>query len=519
MFRFPTQAIAKAVVVISACLLLIFSCHPAKAQSASPSPTPESEELKALKERNAILEQEAKAAGFEKDVAEAKKKEAEAKFPKPNSSPLEGKTTINDGAVIESQMISYVSMARAANILISQLKTASVTDSTGNTAAIKIKNLAIYNERDINLLLSYKVALNQLSLIQMEYDDVLKKPGGSSASFTLPTTIASSFLGSFVDLTALLRTNVDIKGQTFDIDESSLVAEVFRSARGDDGLRYVVSGKKTLVNLYYPATFPPDIDPNKNSAILTILQKLFLTKSTVAALINALETNTKKVDETEGKIKTAKAKLVEIASKRKEAVVEYKRLRRIYGLRPPAEVRERIEKLFDDLKALTDEETETNTAAGKLNTSLQELKTAGAALRAKLSDHLQDPSQLEDTVTQLKALNDQFTKFVEALVKASDATATNPLTGYIKAESLTRTMEGTDSYWLQLKVVKAGGNNRIKTNLVVDVFRGGNRISHSGGAIVQYNLYDTTGKSLASDTLTSYSGYLKTNQVNKLPNP
>jgi hypothetical protein len=150
---------------------------------------------------------------------------------------------------------------------------------------------------------------------------------------------------------------------------------------------------------------------------------------------------------------------------------------------------------------------------------LQKLKTEGDALRAKLSDDLKDPSQLEDTIARLKSLNEQLTKFVEALVKASDATATNPLTGFIKAETLTKAMDGTDSYWLQLKVLKAGGNNRIKTNLVADVFRGGNRVSHSGGAIVQYNLFDTTGKSIASDTLAAYSGYIKTEKINNLPNP
>ncbi len=58
--------------------------------------------------------------------------------------------------------------------------------------------------------------------------------------------IAKSFLGAFVDLTALLRTNVDIKGQSFDIDEVPLVSEVFRAAR----CRYGNS-----VALYYPGVF------------------------------------------------------------------------------------------------------------------------------------------------------------------------------------------------------------------------------------------------------------------------
>lgn len=72
-------------------------------------------------------------------------------------------------------------------------------------------------------------------------------------------------------------------------------------------------------------------------------------------------------------------------------------------------------------------------------------------------------------------------------------------------------------YWLQLKVLRAGGNNRIKTNLIVDVFAGGNRLSHSGGTVVQYNFFNRSGRSFLSDTLTVYTDYIKSSRVKNLP--
>jgi hypothetical protein len=100
-------------------------------------------------------------------------------------------------------------------------------------------------------------------------------------------------------------------------------------------------------------------------------------------------------------------------------------------------------------------------------------------------------------------------------------TGINPLTNYIKAESLKAALPGEDdekgNYWLQLKVIKAGGNNRIKTNLIVDIFTGGNRVSHSGGVIVQYILFTPNGKVIRSDTLTDYTGYIKADKVKNLP--
>src|SRR5690348_6674799 len=118
-----------------------------QAQTATPTPTPKSAEVMALEEEKAQAE-------LRKAIAEANKAELEAKFPKPTSSPLEGKTSV-EGDLIENQIMAYRTMAPAAIKLVQQL----------NKTNLRIKTLAIYNENDIKLILSYRVALNQLKLM------------------------------------------------------------------------------------------------------------------------------------------------------------------------------------------------------------------------------------------------------------------------------------------------------------------------------------------------------------------
>lgn len=59
----------------------------------------------------------------------------------------------------------------------------------------------------------------------------------------------------------------------------------------------------------------------------------------------------------------------------------------------------------------------------------------------------------------------------------------------------------------------------IKTNPVIDVFTGGDRLSHGGGAVVGYILFDPNGKSVSADTITQYPSYLKSGKVKRLKNP
>lgn len=513
--------------------LLAFAVPECRAQAATatPTPTPKSEAVLRLEEEKAQAE-------LRKAIAEANKAELEAKFPKPTTTPLAGTTTA-EGAVIESQIVSYAHIAAAANELVKQLK----------EKKLGVKTLVIYNERDVNLLLSYKVALNQLELMSKGYDQMLPRtpppcpspePGSArlrveslqttAAAVPALLSVARSVFGSFVDLTALLRTNVEIKGQTFDVEEAALVSEVFRAANATDGLK---------ASLFYPALFPPNLDfkvDDMKSPLLTRLDDLNTRRAYAGGLADALEETQKAIKKAEATIENLKASVEGLTARKQEAEAKLADLEKIYGSSDPSrrprrrvppeklEVMLELRRAIENLQKQLDEiRKRPDGKLARAEAERDRQKAELACLLSKLKPEFADPEKLDDTIARLRAKNTQFDKFIEALVKADNLSGLNSLTSYIKAENMLAALKGADGgetnfYWLQLKVLKAGGNNRIKTNLVVDIFTGGNRLSHSGGAVVEYILFDRNGKSIASDIFTEYSGYVKADKVRKLKN-
>lgn len=504
-------------------ILIVATVQPVRAQSSSPSP--DSEEITRLKDKKTRVE-------LERDIEVAEKEKREAQFPKPTTSPLSGETKI-DGATIESDMVSYVSMAHAADRIARDLRNFNRP----------IRNLAIYSKPDIDLLLNYKVTTSQLEIARKQYCQLLRsnprcqeglnearnrllsKGTAESSEFSAKsnlgsvlsgTSIVSSLLGAFVDMTALLRTNVTLQGHVIDIGEAAFVSELFRAIRSANGL-----GRDT--NLFYPAAFSPNIDVNTPSAILGQLQDLYELKAKATALFQGLDDNLKKIKKTTGKIEELEAGVEEIQLAQKRRQDELNHLlqtQRVYGRRTPFGSYQRIQELR---KLLSDNGQNLFQAYQELSAKKKELKsleTKRSTLLAQLGIDLQ-LADVEETIGRLKLMNDRFDQFVANLVKVEAATGINSLTAFIKAENLNQALkEGNgEGYWLQLAVIKAGGNNRIKSNLITDIFTAGSRVSHSGGAIVQYNLYDLNGRSLVSDTLTQYEGYVKSSKIKQLQNP
>ena len=96
----------------------------------------------------------------------------------------------------------------------------------------------------------------------------------------------------------------------------------------------------------------------------------------------------------------------------------------------------------------------------------------------------------------------------------------NYLAAYLTVENIYRLMRTNDGgFWLEIKAVKAGGTTRIKTNLIVDVFTGGDRVSHSGASIIQYNLYNKSGFSVLSGIVPDYIPYTKPKRIIGLMEP
>lgn len=541
-----------------------FAPAPAQSPTPAPTPTPDEETLRLEREKaQATLRKEK--AEADKAAAEARKAELEALFPKPTSSPLEGKTTV-EGAVIESQMVSYVSMARAANRIVDAINSrSSVKDS--------MKNLAIYNERDIGLLLSYKTARSQVEVTRQGYCTILtpaatgNQPGNPPIELcptptpTPPTTptltpdaqpaipavapllAARSFLGGFIDATSLLRTNVEIKGQTFAIDEGPLVAEVFRAARRS-------TGGLGAVSLYYPHVFPPKIDLSTGSRLLAELERLrrlrTVSEKIAADLVEAekgLEEVKANIEQLDGQINQALPRRINESVAASANIIKANcrgLVGEVNGILALPEKPQQWEPMLRLIARISDQNACPRMPGEKLE-QLLSLRDTVNDLKGRLAKANQDKAEAEqkklrlegqittlkgklnpaftpdDALAQLKSLNTQFDNLIKALVQP-DAGGVNPLTNFIRTESLLLAVPAEGGYWLQLKVINAGGNNRIKTNLLVDLFTGGNRVSHSGGAIVQYNLFDSDGRSVVSDTIADYTNYIKAGRVRNITN-
>jgi ribonuclease HI len=612
----------------------------APSPTPSPTATPDSEELRRLRERNAVLDEEKKAAESEKTIAEDKKAKLAAEFPSPKATPLEGKTDIDSSVKIESQIITYKTVDEAANKIVSEIK--ANVDS--------VSAVAVHNDKDVRALLSYMATLRQLRLMGDEYNKILPGAVGPApldarhmhnafifGGVSEGITAANSVLGGFIDLIALLRTDTTIRGLDVSVEEPAIVSEVFKAIRNKD------DGYGTNVKLYYPAVVPPNFNANSESEFLGAIEGLNFLKSKAAELITKIGENEKAYDDTKGEIATLKKRQKQIPDEIKALDDELEGLQKVHWKWPSSRLAERMEEIGRSIKKLAAEQKKNAATLGDDATKLQELQkaidtlygeilptipaqivltaldkadnkvaTAEAILgrdftdkekeelfggfeddtkkslikeaeqrlhrplkddeKAKLTEPLNDAEkdalqtiyekeqsthkplsaaakvralsggqqtallgdldqdilrQLKKvSLARLKSMNDQYDKMVADLTKTDAATGTNPLTLYLQAENMRGALDCVEvadpaddpcpgSYFLQLKVLVAGGNTKTTKNLITNVFTGAN-ISHSGGSIVEFNFYDMTGASKASDTFAVYEGYTNAKNIKRL---
>jgi hypothetical protein len=107
------------------------------------------------------------------------------------------------------------------------------------------------------------------------------------------------------------------------------------------------------------------------------------------------------------------------------------------------------------------------------------------------------------------------TKKVEETVENTPAVTPTEIKfwDYARTEKLISTMQAGRIYWLVVKNVKAGGNVRIKSNPLIDIFRGGSSIKFSGGSLATYYILDNDGKIVVSDVIKGYEPYTKSSKI------
>lgn len=505
-------------------IILTSSAASAYAQGSAtpaPTPTPTEEELR-LQEEKRLTELRRDIELAKKAIRDAQPEEPEpAAPPAPSATPLAGDTTL-ENVKLEPEMVSYRAMSDAADTISKEIR----------LKRPGAQNIAIYDAQVVRdwrfykaLFPAFRGQVNDLSsryrtelcgiagqftaekfvsdtYIAGNCPGVPRPAGISPAGIQTAFAAGTNLLKSFVDLTAFFRTETKIQGVSFTVEESALVAELFRALRNQYGTG------EDKVRLYYPEVFPPRLstDPQNPdpSSIVVVIGSLFLDKAEaddaiakMSKAVDAINDEMKEPSELRGQLKTQLARV--------EAL--YEKLRNL-RLAHAAETNPAVKKVLA-------------TEIGQTKAELASLGVTGdVSFKAKTDDLKAQIKNQEDTIKPLKkraeqlqshiklltGLNTRFLAFVDESVKVG-ASGTSPLATFVKSEDLDRAMPDPDSYWLEIKSVSAGGNNRTRKNLLR--YFTGAKLDHSGGVIVEYTLYDNTGAVVYSDKLSVYGGYVE----------
>jgi predicted nucleic acid-binding Zn-ribbon protein len=492
-------------------LSFILNATPISAQEdTSPPPAPATPKTPQEEE----LDREIRILKLKKERDELKKDIRNAQ-PTPSVTPLEGKTTLDDKVTIEAEIVSYKAMSdamyRVGNEIHSYFPNA--------------KTIAIYSESDVKDWRFYQAMFPafkfQLEDINKEYADLLSKrlsvtrqPGQTeSATMTELFGIGmaqdalfagSSLTKSFIDFISLFRTDTVISGVPVTIESTALVAEVFRA---------LSDSYNNEITLYHPAVMSPR--PDDSSPTLDLIKSSYLNKAKADKVINDFEQQSKKIKEYGAKIEGLAAdisKNEETIKDSQESVTEndqqIRRLRmRLNRARREADrrkIKEQIHALEADKVSLLEKKAE-----------LEKENSDKAAKKAVLEAELRHMEALanaaKDVVPKLKAVNERFEHFIDEFVKIDDKTGVNALALFVKSESLDKALEAKESYWLEIKAVKAGGNNRTRKNLVR--YLSGSKVDHSGGVIIEYTLYNKNGAAVLADKYSRYQWYIEPKKI------
>lgn len=476
----------------------------------TPAASPSEQEQRLLEEKR-LLE-------IQRDIELAKKaiRDAQPETPEPTATPLAGNTTLDEGVKFETAMVAYKAMSQIANQIGIEIST---SVSGANSFAIYDPQVVERWRMHQALFPAFK---GQTEDIRNQYIAALCQDPNSGASPFFRTTYCTDRAGtnfsssanpasrssmkvdavtgaigagatlikSFIDIAALFRTETKIEGKAVTIDNSAFVAEIFRSLKNHYSPR--------TISLYYPGVFHPRID---DSETIFRIGQLFIFQTEAERIIRS------KTSAKPDLVSQLNSLLAE-KLKAEEKVGQIGALKQVVTNLNEALRRERVpafrSKLWDEKKealaklGTLGDEANLITHIGVLNLAIVAKKAAINAIDAP--------------VKTLADLNARFQVFVDQYVKP-DATGTNMLALFIKSEDIDRIMGNGNSYWLELKSVSAGGNNRTRKNLIW--FFAGARLDHSGGVVAEYTLYNEQGAVVRSDKVAYYEGYVEPKRIKK----
>jgi hypothetical protein len=456
------------------------------------------------------LKLDAEAAKAKKEIAEAEKAARDANFPKPDVSALVGGTKVTEGTFIETQMLGYCAMKRAA---------AEISDKVGSLQ--NKGNLVVYSDADVKMLARYTLMMNRLRNLQRGYEEAsadylalirrvkpgFNMPGAGEAQQELEARNKQNALGvglvidTALKFMTLLKTDIELRPSDVPIGEKELVAEVFKYLEGKG------------FTLYYPQLIPMSIQECPIGTDLAtcspLLHQMMVTSDAydVANYLMVLS------EEISADIKDYEAKTVQLA-----------------GMAVGAVGRDLIAGQVTAIEAKYSE-AEFNFFKANIGSSNNKTKRLNALFEVTMNE-LGFTKGGDDADKKKKAIQEEPSDGAKTCPDKSCSQTTNvnvnvgdkkdeaggggggdkSFASYLQAESLSKIMSQNYSRWIDLKMVKAGGNTRIKNNIFTNLIVGA-RVNFSGGAIVYYNVFSNRGASEKSGVVSTYEGYRKSSKI------
>ncbi len=381
----------------------------------------------------------------------------------PDAEKIRAKTELK-GDFIETLIMGRIAMDRAAVQIAGQI---------GPT--VGDRPVVIYKKEYVSLLISYQTMLKRLAILETQFDGVehatCVTPHAEiiGASVAPLTALASTVVGWL----GLFRTDVTFTGREFDIGEKEIVAKLFAKLRSRPGA--------PSFNLYYPDEMFPTVD------------------------FTTIEWNDHSNSELIKRIYTVVAK--------RDAAAKNLCKR---GFCPCDTQTDRFNALNAEFNGFLE-------AVG-----LEGLKLTGVPpIKEKVPD-AEGPKPAASPAASPAAAKKDEAKGVTVNVNCKEGEEKKKDDGggggdllslFLQAERLYHLMiadkASAPGYWLSIQVVKAGGNIRVKSSPLIDIFRGGNSVKFSGGIIIVYNLYNFEGRSVGSDTVPIYVPYKSSKNIPK----
>jgi hypothetical protein len=169
--------------------------------------------------RLALDEIAQKSAEARQKTAEADRKRREAELAAPAVTPLQGTLSVDDKVSIECETLAYDALRKIA---------ASIVETVASRA--KGSRVVLLDPDARAALLAYRACSAQLDAIESAYGEVAPAAGGAPPRRSIGLAPAAAGVGaalrSVLDVAALLRADVEIKGKEFQADQGAFAAEL-----------------------------------------------------------------------------------------------------------------------------------------------------------------------------------------------------------------------------------------------------------------------------------------------------